>query len=92
MTKGTILEAVREKGLTTIAQVKQCTKASSSCGGCKSLVEEMLTYIQSDSFDEVVEKKTMCACTTLTEDKVDPGNTIEKSFFCKKSDGCAEME
>ena len=70
VTKGTILEAVREKGLTTIAQVKQCTKASSSCGGCKSLVEEMLTYIQSDLFDEVVEKKTMCACTTLTEDKV----------------------
>ncbi len=30
----------------------------------------MLTYIQSDLFDEVVEQKTMCACTTLTEDKV----------------------
>ena len=53
-----------------MTQVKQCTKASSSCGGCKPLVSEMLTYIQSDSFDEVVEKKTMCACTTLTEDEV----------------------
>ena len=30
----------------------------------------MLTYIQSDSFDEVIEQKTMCACTTLTEDEV----------------------
>ena len=70
VTKGAILEAVQEKGLTTVDQVKQCTKASSSCGGCKPLVAEMLTYIQSDSFDEVIEKKTMCACTTLTEDEV----------------------
>jgi nitrite reductase (NADH) large subunit len=70
VTKGTILEAVQEKGLTTVEEVKKCTKASSSCGGCKSLVAEMLTYIQSDSFDEVIERKTMCACTTWTENEV----------------------
>ena len=70
VTKGAILEAVQVKGLTTLEQVKKCTKASSSCGGCKPLVVEMLTYIQSDSFDEVIEQKTMCACTTLTEDEV----------------------
>jgi len=70
VTKGSIIEAVQEKGLTTIEQVKKCTKASGSCGGCKPLVAQMLTYIQSDSFDEFIEKKTMCACTTLTEDEV----------------------
>ncbi|MCQ6275246.1 NAD(P)/FAD-dependent oxidoreductase [Bacillus sp. V3B] len=70
VTKGAILEAVQEKDLTTVEQVKKCTKASDSCGGCKPLVADLLTYIQSDSFDEVIEKKTMCTCTTLTEDEV----------------------
>lgn len=70
VTKGAILEAVQEKGLTTVEQVKKCTKASNSCGGCKPLVAQMLTYIQSDSFNEVIEKKAMCTCTTLTEDEV----------------------
>lgn len=70
VSKGTIIESVQTKGLTTVEQVKQCTKASGSCGGCKPLVTELLTYIQSDSFDEVIEQKVMCSCTTLTEDEV----------------------
>ncbi|MDQ7863988.1 (2Fe-2S)-binding protein [Peribacillus frigoritolerans] len=32
--RGGIVEAVQNKGLTTVEQVKQCTKASGSCGGC----------------------------------------------------------
>ena len=98
VTKGAILEAVQEKGLTTLEQVKQCTKASSSCGGCKPLVAEMLTYIQSDSFDEVIEKKTMCACTTLTEDEVvqeiqlrnlSSVKKVMDALKWRKSEGCS---
>ena len=70
VSKGTIIEAVQQGGLTTVEQVKKCTKASGSCGGCKPLVSELLSYIQSDSFDEVIERKTMCSCTNLTEDEV----------------------
>ncbi len=70
VSKGTIVEAVQQGGLTTVEQVKKCTKASGSCGGCKTLVSELLSYIQSDSFDEVIERKTMCSCTNLTEDEV----------------------
>ena len=70
VTKGAIIEAVQQEGLTTVEGVKKCTKASSSCGGCKPLVSELLAYIQSDAFDEVIEQKTMCSCTTLTEDEV----------------------
>ena len=98
VTKGTILEAVQEKGLTTLEQVKRCTKASSSCGGCKLLVSEMLTYIQSDSFHEVIEKKTMCACTTLTEDEVvqeiqlrnlSSVKKVMDTLKWRKSEGCS---
>ncbi|MFP5109942.1 nitrite reductase large subunit NirB [Neobacillus sp. C211] len=68
--KGAIIEAVLKNDLTTVEQVKKCTKASSSCGGCKPLVSDLLSYIQSDEFDEVIEQKSMCPCTSLTEDEV----------------------
>ena len=70
VTKGTILEAVQKHGLTTVEQVKMCTKASNSCGGCRPIVEQMLDYTKSDSFDEVRVEKTLCTCTTLSEDEI----------------------
>ncbi|MEH7415991.1 nitrite reductase large subunit NirB [Neobacillus drentensis] len=70
VTKGTILEAVQKEELTTVDQVKKCTKASGSCGGCKSLVTELLAYIKSDECNEIVEQKSMCSCTSMTEDEV----------------------
>ncbi|MEK4536434.1 nitrite reductase large subunit NirB [Peribacillus sp. FSL K6-1552] len=70
VSKGAIIEAVQNKGLTTVEQVKHCTKATGSCGGCKPSVTELLEYTQSDSFDEDIEQKVMCSCTTLTEDEV----------------------
>ncbi|UQD51885.1 NAD(P)/FAD-dependent oxidoreductase [Bacillus methanolicus] len=70
VTKGAIINAIQKGGLKTVEQVKQRTKASSSCGGCKPLVSDLLAYIQSDEFDETVEQKPMCSCTTLTEDEI----------------------
>ncbi|MFD2215229.1 nitrite reductase large subunit NirB [Metabacillus endolithicus] len=70
VTKGTIIEAVQQNELTTVQEVKQCTKASSSCGGCKLLLSDLLDYIQSDECDELFERESLCACTTLTEDEV----------------------
>lgn len=70
VSKGAIMDAVQHDGLSTFAEVKQCTKASSSCGSCKSLVCDLLEYINSDDCKEVTEQKTLCACTTLTEDEV----------------------
>ncbi|TWI54056.1 nitrite reductase large subunit NirB [Halalkalibacter nanhaiisediminis] len=70
VSKGAILEAVQTGRLTTVDQIKQSTRASGSCGGCKSLVCELLTYTQSDDFDEFIEAKSLCDCTTLTENEV----------------------
>ncbi|MFY0781225.1 nitrite reductase large subunit NirB [Peribacillus simplex] len=70
VSKGAIIDAVQNKGLTTVEQVKQCTKASGSCGGCKPAVTELLAYIQSNLSDEANLQKIMCPCTTLTEDEV----------------------
>lgn len=70
VTKGTIIEAVRKEGLITVDQVKECTKASGSCGGCKRLVSELLNYIKSNSLNEVIQQRTLCSCTNLTEEEV----------------------
>lgn len=70
VSKGGIIEAVQNKGLTTVEQVKQCTKASGSCGGCKPAVTELLTYIQSNLSTQDEKQTAFCSCTTLTEDEV----------------------
>jgi nitrite reductase (NADH) large subunit len=69
VTKGAIVEAIQTKGLTTVDQVKGCTNASRSCGGCKSLVSELLQCTLGDSFD-VNQKEAICGCTTLSRDVV----------------------
>lgn len=40
--KGQICEAIDEKDLTTVGQVKSCTKAGTGCGGCMPLVTDLL--------------------------------------------------
>jgi nitrite reductase (NADH) large subunit len=42
VTKGTIVKAIKEKGLFTLDEVKKHTKAASSCGSCAGLVEQIL--------------------------------------------------
>lgn len=71
VTKGTIQEAIQREGLTTVEEIKNCTKASSSCGGCKPFVADLLSYLQNNEFEEVLEEKTcLCSCTTLNDDEV----------------------
>ncbi|RAK18248.1 assimilatory nitrite reductase (NAD(P)H) large subunit precursor [Anoxybacillus vitaminiphilus] len=70
VTKGTICKAIVEKGLKTVEQVRDCTNASRSCGGCKGLVAELLEYTIGEEFDRSVEKETICSCTTLSREEV----------------------
>ncbi|WP_100400686.1 nitrite reductase large subunit NirB [Bacillus sp. FJAT-44742] len=70
VSKGTIIEKVQENNCTTLGEVKECTKASTSCGSCQPFVADLLEYIQSDDFNEKIERKTMCSCTSLTEEQV----------------------
>ena len=69
VSKGTIVEAIRTQGLTTVDQVKGCTSASRSCGGCKSLVADLLACTLGDQF-KANEKEAICSCTTLSRDEI----------------------
>ncbi|WP_138420789.1 nitrite reductase large subunit NirB [Aquibacillus sediminis] len=70
VSKGAIIDNVLAHNLSSVNDVKACTKASSSCGGCKPAVRELLDYISSDHFNETTENKSFCSCTTLTEDEI----------------------
>ena len=67
--KGVILQAIEEKSLTTLAAVRAHTKASSSCGTCTGLVEQLLALSLGDAF-KPVEITAMCGCTELGHDEV----------------------
>ncbi len=41
VTKGAICSAIKEQNLTTVTQVKECTKAGTGCGGCLPLVTDI---------------------------------------------------
>ncbi|WP_284643896.1 nitrite reductase large subunit NirB [Paenibacillus silviterrae] len=70
VSKGTIVQAIREKGLTSIEEIKACTNASRSCGGCKPLVGEVLKCTLGDDAEITVGKESICGCTTLSRDEV----------------------
>ncbi|MHC5227805.1 nitrite reductase large subunit NirB [Enterococcus sp. LJL99] len=66
--KGTILKAINEKDLTSVADVTKHTKAGGSCGKCKSVIGDVLAYALGG---EVVSAPTgICGCTDLTRDQI----------------------
>lgn len=69
VSKGAIAEAIRTKGCTSVRDIKACTKASASCGGCKPLVEGLLGLYAGDSAGESVEEG-ICGCTSLSRDEI----------------------
>ena len=68
VTKGTIIHAIHEKGVNTLAQLKECTRASTGCGSCTGLCQQLLKAVVPDFQEEV--KKTMCKCLALPEDNL----------------------
>lgn len=62
--KGKIITSIKEKGLTSVDDVRIHTKASASCGTCTNLVEQLLSLSLGDSFNPNAPKP-MCGCTDL---------------------------
>ncbi len=68
--KGTIVKAIKEKGLFTLDEVKKHTKASASCGSCTGLVEQLLMATAGGDYSATPKTKAMCACTDHTHQEV----------------------
>ncbi|MFC6519306.1 nitrite reductase large subunit NirB [Undibacterium arcticum] len=68
--KGTIVKAIKEKGLFTIEDVRKHTKASASCGSCTGLVEQIIMFTAGGDYSVATKAKPMCGCTDHTHQEV----------------------
>ncbi|MNB72009.1 Nitrite reductase [NAD(P)H] [compost metagenome] len=69
VTKKAIVDAIQDNGFTTVDEIKACTGATRSCGGCKPVVEQILQYVLGDGFQQSA-KTGICGCTTLSRDEI----------------------
>lgn len=71
VSKGAIVNAINEQGLTTVDEIKACTGAGRSCGGCIPTVGSILEYVLGDKYSTAAAKKVgICGCTTLNRDEI----------------------
>jgi bacterioferritin-associated ferredoxin len=64
--KGTIVKAIQEKGLFTLEDVRKHTKASSSCGSCTGLVEQILASTVGGAYQPPTPTTSRCAAAPTT--------------------------
>ncbi len=67
--KGKILSTIKAKGLTSLDDLRAYTKASSSCGTCTGLVEQLMSLTLGDAYNPSAVKP-MCGCADLSHDDV----------------------
>jgi nitrite reductase (NADH) large subunit len=96
--KGTIVKSIKEKGLFTLEDVRKHTKASSSCGSCTGLVEQILATTLGGDYSAAPAKKSMCGCTdhpheevrkAIREHKLLSIPAVMKFMEWRTPDGCA---
>jgi nitrite reductase (NADH) large subunit len=96
--KGAIVKAIREQKLYTLDDVRKHTKASSSCGSCTGLVEQILMTVAGADYSATPKQKPVCGCTDHTHPEVrhmirelKPLTTLEamKVLGWRTPNGCA---
>lgn len=68
--KGDIINAISSQKLFTLDDVRAHTKASSSCGSCTGLVEQILAFTLGGDYSATPKDKPVCSCTDYTHDEV----------------------
>jgi nitrite reductase (NADH) large subunit len=95
VSKGAIVGAIRDRKLTSLADVRAHTKASASCGQCTCQVEGLLAFAA--GVDAGPAKKTLCECTDAGHDEIREAilaqslktmRAVRAAFAWKKLEGC----
>jgi nitrite reductase [NAD(P)H] large subunit len=68
VTKGTIIQAIHEKGVNTLSQLKEATRASTGCGSCTALCQDILKAVAPEFEEET--RKVLCACVPFSQDNL----------------------
>ena len=68
VTKSAIIQAIHDKGVNTMSQLKECTRASTGCGSCTSLCQNILRAVAPEFEDE--QKKMLCGCVPFSQEQL----------------------
>lgn len=68
VTKAQIIQAIHEKGVNTMAQLKETTRASTGCGSCAGTCQSLLQAVAPDFEEET--KKLLCKCVPYSQDNL----------------------
>jgi nitrite reductase (NADH) large subunit len=68
VTKGAIIQAIHQGGVNTLSQLKECTRASTGCGSCTGLCQDLLRAVAPEFEEEA--KKVICGCLPFAEDRL----------------------
>ena len=68
VTKGSIIAAIHEQGVNTLSQLKEATRASTGCGSCTGLCQELLKAVAPDFEEEP--RKVLCPCVPFTQESL----------------------
>ncbi len=68
VTKGTIIEAIHANGIGTLSELKKCTRASTSCGSCTTICEQLLRAVIPEFQEET--RTTLCSCVPFSYEQL----------------------
>ncbi len=66
--KGDIIQAIHRHGVTTLHQLKERTRASTSCGTCAGTCEKLLRAVAPDFQEETA--TTLCSCVPFSYERL----------------------
>ncbi|HEY6340495.1 MAG TPA: nitrite reductase large subunit NirB [Bryobacteraceae bacterium] len=66
--KGAIIHAIHEHGIQTLADLKEHTRAASSCGSCKRLCQQLLRAVAPEFQEET--RTTLCSCVPFSYEQL----------------------
>jgi nitrite reductase (NADH) large subunit len=68
VSKGAIIQAIHQKGVRTLAQLKESTRASTGCGSCSGTCQQILKAVAPDFEEET--KKVLCKCVPFSQENL----------------------
>lgn len=68
VSKGEIIQAIHRQGINTLDQLKERTRASSSCGSCTGLCQQLLRAVAAEFQEET--RTTLCSCVPFSYEQL----------------------
>ena len=68
VTKGAVIAAIHERRVNTLSQLKECTRASTGCGSCTRVCQDLLRAVAPEFAEDA--KKVICPCVPFAEDNL----------------------